>query len=121
MFNPEWLGRELDDPAYADSPVHALLAENDLYAGWQPTRPILFRHSPDDVNIPYSNTLLAINRLGREITQGGGDPSRLLFLSPIGQPRGQRPPVPWAPSSPRSVGVRVVQRGRAGPPDGCWL
>ncbi len=120
MFNPEWLGRELDDPAYADSPVHALLAENDLYAGWRPTRPILFRHSPDDVNIPYSNTLLAIDRLGREITQGGGDPSRLLFLSPIGQP---------GDGIPHALGALIAipsafewfSEGMPDPQDGCWL
>jgi hypothetical protein len=86
MFNPPWLAEQLDDPAYAASPVHALLAENDLYAGWRPTRPILFCHSPDDMNIPYANTLTTIDGLGREIRAAGGDPAELLFLLPIGRP-----------------------------------
>jgi hypothetical protein len=80
MFNPDWLGRELDDPAYASSPVRALLAENDLCSGWRPTHPILFRHSPDDGNIPYANTLLAMDRLGQEV------PAGLLHLLPITWP-----------------------------------
>ena len=85
MFNPPWLAEQLDDPAYAASTVHALLAENDLYAGWRPTRPILFCHSPDDMNIPYANTL-TVDGLGREIRAAGGDPAELLFLLPIGRP-----------------------------------
>ena len=86
MFNPAWLARELDDPAYAASRVHGLLAENDLCGGWLPTRPILFRQSPDDVNIPYANTLLALDRLGAEIRKAGGDPAALLVSVPIGRP-----------------------------------
>jgi hypothetical protein len=86
MFNPLWLARELDDPAYATSRVHGLLAENDLYEGWAPTRPILFRHSPDDRNVPYANTLLTLERLGEAIRQAGGDPGALLLSWPIGRP-----------------------------------
>ncbi len=86
MFNPSWLARELDDPAYQASPVHGLLAENDLYAGWRPTQPILFRHSPDDVNVPCANTLAALDGLGRAIRNGGGDPAKLLVSIPIVQP-----------------------------------
>jgi hypothetical protein len=65
--------------------VHGLLAENDLYAGWTPTRPILFRQSPDDDNIPYANTLIALDRLGQAIRAAGGDPAKLLLSLPIGQ------------------------------------
>jgi len=86
MFNPSWLARELDAPAYPASRTHALLAENDLCGGWRPTRPILFCHSPDDVNIPYANSLATIDGLGREIRRAGGDPASLLFLIPIGRP-----------------------------------
>jgi hypothetical protein len=86
MFNPPWLARELDDPAYAASPVHALLAENDLCGGWAPTRPILFRHSPDDVNIPYANTLTTLDQLGQAIRAAGGDPDAILLSLPIGAP-----------------------------------
>jgi hypothetical protein len=84
MFNPPWLARELDDPGYATSGTHALLAENDLWDGWAPTKPILFRHSPDDVNVPYANTLVTLDHLGQEIRQRGGDPAILVSL-PIGQ------------------------------------
>jgi len=86
LFNPLWLARELDDPAYATSRVHGLLAENDLYDGWVPTRPILFRQSPDDGNIPYANTLITLDRLGEAIRQAGGDPGALLLSLPIGRP-----------------------------------
>ena len=86
MFNPAWLARELDDPAYASSRVRGLLVENDLCRGWAPTRPMLFRHSPDDVNIPYANTLTTLEGLGREIHRAGGNPAKVLFLWPIGQP-----------------------------------
>jgi hypothetical protein len=85
MFNPPWLARELLDPAYAASATHALLAENDLWGGWLPTRPILFRHSPDDVNVPYANTQITLDRLGQAIQQTGKDPGSILFSMPIGQ------------------------------------
>jgi hypothetical protein len=86
MFNPAWLARELDDPAYAGSAVHGLLAENDLTQGWTPTRPILFCHSPDDLNIPYANTLTAMAGLGAALTRAGRNPAELLHLLPIGRP-----------------------------------
>ena len=85
MFNAAWLARELQDPAYAGSKVHELLRDNDLWRGWAPTRPILFRHSPDDDNIPYANTLTTVRELGEAIRERGGDPARLLFSWPIGQ------------------------------------
>lgn len=86
MFNPPWLAAELDDPAYATSDVHGILAENDLYAGWAPTKPILFRQSPDDDIIPYSNTLITLDGLGQAILQAGGNPAQIMFSLPIGQP-----------------------------------
>ena len=85
MFNPEWLARELDGPAYAGSRTHDLLRDNDLCRGWRPTKPILFRHSPDDDDIPYANTLTTLAELGQAIRRDGGDPGALLFSWPIGQ------------------------------------
>jgi hypothetical protein len=85
MFNPPWLAQALLDPAYAGSDTHALLAENDLCRGWRPTRPILFRQSPDDELVPYANTLTTLDQLGQSILQSGGDPSKVLIPIPIGQ------------------------------------
>jgi hypothetical protein len=86
LFDPGWLARELDDPAYAGSGAHGLLAENDLLGGWAPTRPILFCHSPDDGNVPYANTLAAKAGLEQAVRQAGRDPSPLLLLLDLGRP-----------------------------------
>lgn len=85
LFDPGWLERELDDPAYAASATRALLAENDLWGGWTPTRPILFRHSPDDANVPYGNSVVARERLAEAVRRAGGDPDAQLFLVPVGR------------------------------------
>jgi hypothetical protein len=85
LFDPAWLERELDDPAYATSATRALLAENDLWGGWTPTRPILFRHSPDDANVPYDNSRVARERLAQAARAAGTDPDRFLHLVPVGR------------------------------------
>jgi hypothetical protein len=86
LFDPQWLAEELDDPAYASSNAHGLLAENDLLGGWAPTRPILFCQSPDDADVPYANTLAAMDGLERSIRQAGGDPAALLHRLDLGRP-----------------------------------
>ena len=85
LFNPAWLARELDDPAYPTSATRALLAENDLWDGWVPTRPILFRHSPDDANVPYGNSVVARERLADAARAAGKDPDAFLHLVPVGR------------------------------------
>jgi hypothetical protein len=84
-LNPDWVARELDDPAYATSSVHKLLLENDLSGGWRPTRPILFCQSPADQDVPIKNTLRTMADLGAEIRKAGDDPARLLAFLPIGR------------------------------------
>ena len=85
ILNPAWLARELDDPAYATSPVHKLLMENDLHAGWRPTRPILFCQSPADQDVFIQNTYRTMVGLGAEIRAAGGDPGQLLAFLPLGE------------------------------------
>jgi len=85
LFDPGWLAQELADPAYATSPVRALLADNDLCRGWTPTRPILFCQSPDDDLVPYANTITTLDQLGQAIQAAGGRPEDVLFSLPIGQ------------------------------------
>ncbi len=63
-----------------------MLTENDLCGGRTPTRPILFRHSPDDRNISYANTLRTVDRLGQAMRAAAGDPEALLHLLSIGRP-----------------------------------
>ena len=85
VLNPDWVRRELDDPAYAGSVTRKLLLENDLCGGWRPTRPILFCQSLDDQDVRVENTLCAMAGLSTEIRKAGGDPDRLLPFLPIGK------------------------------------
>jgi hypothetical protein len=41
----------------------------------------------DDVNVPYANTQITLDRLGQAIQQTGKDPGSLLISLPIGQAR----------------------------------
>jgi pimeloyl-ACP methyl ester carboxylesterase len=84
ILNPDWVARELDDPAYATSGVRKLLLENDLWGGWRPTRPILFCQSEGDHDVSIQNTLTTMAGLGAEIRKAGADPARLLAFLPIG-------------------------------------
>ena len=86
ILNPDWLARELDDPAYATSTVRKLLLENDLTGGWRPTRPILFCQSEADQDVSIRNTINAMAGLGAEIRNAGGDPDRVLAFLPLGAP-----------------------------------
>jgi hypothetical protein len=87
LLNPAWVARELEDPAYETSDIRAILRDNDLYRGWSPTRPILFCHSPQDDDIAFQQSVVAMDSLGAEILKAGGDPSQLLALKPIGDCR----------------------------------
>jgi hypothetical protein len=85
ILNPAWTAQELDDPAYATSAVHKLLAQNDLCRGWTPGRPILFCQSPADQDVPVRNTQVTLEALGAEIRKAGGDPGRSLAFLPLGR------------------------------------
>jgi hypothetical protein len=87
LLNPEWVARELADPAYATSDLHQVLQENDLHQGWTPTTPILFCHSPADDDVDFQQSLSAMASLGAGIRRAGGDPDRLLALKRIGDAR----------------------------------
>ena len=86
ILNPDWLARELDDPAYATSAIHKVLLENDLCSGWRPRHPILFCQSPADRDVLLQNTLTTLAGLSAEIRKAGDDPDRYLAFLPIGSP-----------------------------------
>ena len=87
LLNPDWVARELDDPAYETSETRAILRDNDLHRGWAPTRPILFCQSPMDDDVSFQQTAVTLACLGAEIIKAGGDPKRLLRFKPIGDCR----------------------------------
>jgi hypothetical protein len=89
MLNPDWLARELDDPAYATSTIRKILEENDLCRSWRPTHPILFCQSRADRDVQIQNTLNTLSSLGGEIRKAGGDPDQLLAFLPLGRPQDQ--------------------------------
>jgi hypothetical protein len=89
ILNPDWLARELDDPAYATSRVRKLLLENDLCGGWRPRHPILFCQSPADKDVLLQNTLTTMAGLSAEIRKAGDDPDQFLAFLPIGKPTDQ--------------------------------
>jgi pimeloyl-ACP methyl ester carboxylesterase len=85
ILNPDWVARELDDPAYATSLIRKVLVENDLCDGWRPTRPILFCQSEVDQDVSIRNTTRTMAALSVEIRKAGGDPDRLLAFLPLGR------------------------------------
>ncbi|BDU74038.1 lipase family protein [Mesoterricola silvestris] len=86
LLNPDWVARELDDPAFASGPLKGILEENDVAVGWTPTRPILFCQSPDDRDVPVENTKRAMGALGAAIRGAGGEPGALLTFRSLGAP-----------------------------------
>lgn len=86
LLNPDWAARELEDPAFATSPMKGILEENDVAAGWTPTRPILFCQSPDDRDVPLENTLTARWLLEGEVRKEGPVPAGLFTFLPLGRP-----------------------------------
>ncbi len=86
LLNPDWIARDLEDPAFATSPVRGILEENDVAAGWAPTRPILFCQSPDDKDVPLGNTVAARRLLEDAVRDRGGDPAGLITFLPLGRP-----------------------------------
>ncbi|HVP12247.1 MAG TPA: lipase family protein [Phycisphaerae bacterium] len=79
LLNPTWVNQQLADNVYQTSQVGQILADNNLWPGWVPSRPMLLRHSPDDDRVPYANTEKAFN----EFVKAGAIAN--LTLSPIGK------------------------------------
>jgi len=88
LLNPGWVARELEDPAFATSPMKGILEENDVAEGWTPTRPILFCQSPDDRDVPLANTLTARWILEGAVRKAGADPTGLFTFLPLGSAGG---------------------------------
>ena len=86
LFNPAWVARELDDPAFRTSALRPVLEENDVARGWTPSRPILFGQSPDDRDVPIQNAWAALAALGGALRSAGQDPSGKLLFRLVGEP-----------------------------------
>jgi len=89
LLRPEWVVRELEEPAYLTSPLRWILEENDVARGWAPTRPILFAQGPDDRDVPLANTLTAMGMLETAVRADGRDPQGLLSYEPLDLPGGR--------------------------------
>ena len=83
LLDPAWTARELDDPGFATGSLRPLMEANDLHRGWTPNRPILFCHSPADVDVPFQQSVAAVGWLGTELLKAGREPGSLLRLMPI--------------------------------------
>ena len=79
MLNPAWVNQQLADNLYQTSQVGLILADNNLWSGWAPARPMLLRHSPDDDRVPYANSEKAFMEFAK-----AGAIGNLTFL-PIGK------------------------------------
>lgn len=80
MMNADWVASQLDDDVYQTSDVGKILAENNLWSGWAPNRPMLLMQSPDDNLVPYANSEKAYNEF---VAAGAGGH---LTFHPIGKP-----------------------------------
>ncbi len=80
MLNPQWVADQIDDDVYETSEVGRILAENNLWSGWAPNRPMLMLQSPDDDCVPYGNSVKAYDAF---VAAGA---KKYVTFHPIGKP-----------------------------------
>jgi hypothetical protein len=59
------------------------MEENDVSAGWAPTRPLYFSQDPEDTEVLQENTRKALENLGSAARKEGRDPSALMTFRPL--------------------------------------